>query len=168
MTDPALFKRGMRRLVSGVSLVTTVLDGERHGLVATSVCSVSAEPPSLLVCVNRSSRSHDAIRDAGIFCISVLGAEDDAIARRFSSPEQRGTRFADLEWTSLATGAPALTDALASFDCRIATAVTAETHTIFIAHVVAAQLGGGRKGPLVYIDGQYGTLAPAAAGQQAE
>src|SRR5262245_29376527 len=133
----------MRRLASGVSLVTTVLDGERHGLVATSMCSVSAEPPSLLVCVNRSSQTHDALPEAGFFCISVLGAEDDAIARRFSSPEHRRTRFADLEWASLATGAPALTDALASFDCRIAKAVSAETHTIFIAHVIAAKLGAG-------------------------
>ena len=55
MIDPGLFKNGMRRLASGVSLVTTVLDGQRHGLVATSVCAVSAEPPSLLVRVNRSS-----------------------------------------------------------------------------------------------------------------
>src|SRR5262245_28252218 len=160
MVEPGLFKSGMRRLASGVSLVTTVLDGKRHGLVATSVCSVSAEPPSLLVCVNRSSKSHDPIRDAGIFCINVLGAEDDAVARRFSSPELREARFAQREWESLSTGAPALVDALASFDCRTSHTVSADTHTIFIAHVVAARLGQPGKGALVYMDGQYSTLAP--------
>lgn len=162
MIDPRLFKSGMRRLASGVSLVTTVLDGQRYGLVATSVCSVSAEPPSLLVCVNRSSKSHDPIRDAGIFCINLLGAEDDAIARRFSSAEHREARFADREWASLSTGAPALADALATFDCRTSHAVSADTHTIFIAHVVAARLGEAGKGALVYLDGQYSTLAPGS------
>jgi len=163
MIDAALFKSGMRRLASGVSLVTTVLDGKPHGLVATSVCSVSADPPSLLVCVNRSSQSHDQIRDAGVLCINVLGADDDAVARRFSSPEHRGTRFADREWASLVTGAPALTGALASFDCRIAKTVSADTHTIFIAHVVAARLGEPRKGALLYLDGRYATLTPTEA-----
>jgi flavin reductase len=160
MIDAALFKSGMRRLASGVSLVTTVLDGQRHGLVATSVCSVSAEPPSLLVCVNCSSKSHDPIRDAGVFCINVLGAEDDAIARRFGAPEHRDARFADREWASLATGAPALVGALATFDCRISRTVSADTHTIFIASVVAAELGHAGRGALIYLDGRYGTLAP--------
>jgi flavin reductase len=163
MIDPGLFKSGMRRLASGVSLVTTVLDGQPHGMVATSVCSVSAEPPSLLVCVNRSSKSHDPIRDAGIFCINLLGAEDDEIARRFSAPEHRETRFAEREWASLVTGAPALADALASFDCRTAHTVPADTHTIFIAHVVAARVGQLGKGALVYLDGQYSTVAPGVA-----
>jgi flavin reductase len=160
MIDPALFKNGMRRLASGVSLVTTVLNGEPHGLVATSVCPVSAEPPSLLVCVNRSSRSHDPIRDAGLFCINVLGAEDDEIAHRFGSPEHRDARFADREWASLATGAPALVGALANFDCRITRTVSADTHTIFIAHVVAAKLGQNGNGALVYLDGRYSAVAP--------
>jgi flavin reductase len=163
MIDATLFKSGMRRLASGVSLVTTVLDGKPHGLVATSVCSVSAEPPSLLVCVNRSSQSHDPIRDAGIFCINVLGAEDDALAQRFSSPEHRDTRFADRDWASLVTGAPALPDALASFDCRISSAVSVDSHTIFIAHVVAATLGQSRKGALLYLDGAYRVLTDGEA-----
>jgi flavin reductase len=163
MVDPQLFKSGMRRLASGVSLVTTVLNGRRHGLVATSVCSVSAEPPSLLVCVNRSSNSHDPIQDAGMFCINLLGAEDHAIARRFSSSEHGEARFAGREWASLSTGAPALADALASFDCRTLSTVAADTHTIFIAHVVATKLGQLGKGALVYLGGQFNTLAPGNA-----
>jgi flavin reductase (DIM6/NTAB) family NADH-FMN oxidoreductase RutF len=161
--DAALFKSGMRRLASGVSLVTTILDGRPHGLVATSVCSVSADPPSLLVCVNRSSQSHDPIRDAGIFCINVLSAEDDALAQRFSSPEHRDARFAGRDWGALVTGAPALADALASFDCRISKTVDADTHTIFIAHVVAATLGQPSKGALLYVDGAYRVLADGEA-----
>lgn len=97
MIEAALFKSGMRRLAAGVSLITTTFNGEHHGLVATSVCSVSAEPPSLLVCVNQVASSHSAIQQAGFFCVNLLAQDDDELAKRFSDPAARATRFADRE-----------------------------------------------------------------------
>src|SRR4051794_2109966 len=118
--DPSLFKRGMRRLAAGVSVVTTAEQGMLHGFVATSVSSVCAEPvPSLLVCVNRSVSSHDVIRRTGVFCANLLSSDDIGLARRFSSSQDRSKRFEGCDWVPLVTGAPALPGALASFDCEI-------------------------------------------------
>ena len=160
MIEAALFKSGMRRLAAGVSVITTALNGERHGLVATSVCSVSAEPPSLLVCVNRSASSHAAIHAAGFFCVNLLGQSDDDIARRFSDPSLRAVRFDDREWLPLVTGAPALVGALASFDCEITATVPSGSHTIFIGNVRAAELWQEQIAPLIYLDGRFGRCLP--------
>ena len=107
--EAAPFKRGMRRLAAGVSIVTAIEEGAPHGLVATSVSSVPAQPePSLLVCVNSNSSIHDVIHRKGIFCANVLSAGDIELAQRFSVPELRASRFEHGSWVSLATGAPAL------------------------------------------------------------
>jgi flavin reductase len=160
MVDPSLFKSGMRRLASGVSLVTTLHEGQRHGLIATSVCSVSTEPPSLLVCVNRSAMTHAMIHAAGRFCVNLLASSDNETARRFSDPHARDLRFEGRDWTTLLTGAPALVGALASFDCEIATAHRSGSHTIFVGNVIATELWHDDISPLIYVDGRYATSAP--------
>ena len=107
MIDAALFKSGMRRLAAGVCLVTaTDRDGLRQGLVATSVISVTVEPPSLLVCVNKAASCHDPIANSGAFCVNLLADADDEVARRFGSSAARDSRFADRQWRALETGAP--------------------------------------------------------------
>ncbi|MBE7197665.1 MAG: flavin reductase [Parafilimonas terrae] len=158
MIEPALFKQGMRRLASGVSLVTTIRDGVPHGFLATSVSSVSAAPdPCLLVCVNRSASAHDPIQASGIFCINLLGVEEQAWAEGFGDrPRER--RFHDRDWTSLATGAPALPGAVASFDCQVAKVVEVNSHTLFIGHVVALALAERAGEPLLYCDGRFRSL----------
>lgn len=153
-----LFKRGMRRLASGVSIVTTSEAGERHGMLATSVCSVSAAPPALLVCVNRTATSHAAIHRAGSFCVNLLVETDDELARRFSTPIGRERRFLDRQWTTLTTGAPALMSALASFDCEVSEAVDVQSHTVFIGHVKAIELWQDDMLPLVYLDGRFNSM----------
>lgn len=158
MTDADLFRRGMRRLAAGVSVVATCEGGERHGLVATSICSVSAEPPTLLVCINRDTASHAAIRRAGFFCVNLLSESDDELARRFSNRAERARRFLDREWTSLVTGAPALVGALASFDSEVVDAVDVQSHTVFIGRVKAIELWQPGIASLVYLDGQYDIL----------
>jgi flavin reductase len=157
MTSVELFKRGMRRLAAGVSIVTTLYEGGYAGLVATSVSSLSSEPPSLLVCVNRSSSSHRLFLEAGAFCVNLLGDADAAIASNFSSADKE-RRFAEGSWTPLTTGAPALVTSLASFDCRVANAIDFETHTIFIGVIEAVELWQDDMAPLLYVDGRYCTL----------
>jgi len=162
--DGALFKRGMRRLAAGVSIVTTLEQSAPHGLVATSVCSVCVEPePSLLVCVNFNSSCHDVIHRAGIFCVNLLSSNDIELARRFSSPESRAKRFEESPWVRLVTGAPALPGTLASFDCEITQVIPVHSHTIFIGAVRDLRLWEGDVDALLYIDGQYGVLSSSAA-----
>ena len=163
MIEPELFKLGMRRMASSVSIVTTASGGARHGMVATAVSSVSADPPSMLVCVNRSASCHDPMSRSGSFCINLLDAADGAMARRFSSPEYRKVRFDGREWDTLVTGAPALVDALASFDCEVTQAVSVDSHTVYVGRVVAARLRPTEVTPLIYLDGRYKTIASAPA-----
>jgi flavin reductase len=159
MIHSADFKRGMRRLVAGVSVITTAEQGTPHGFAATAVTSVSADPtPTLLICVNTNVTCHDAIMRTGIFCVNLLAEDDAETAKRFSSAEGRERRFADVEWRSLATGAPALVEAIASFDCMITNSIPVHSHTVFIATVVDVALRGERAKPLLYADGRFDAL----------
>ena len=163
MTDPALFKLGMRRLAAGVSLVTTIDPaGQPHGLLATSVSSVSAEPvPCLLVCINRLASAHDRIRSAGVFCINLLGDRHADVLDRFTSGDRKA-RFAGAGWTTLQTGAPVLESALATFDCEVSRSVEVGSHTLFIGSVADIRLWEEEISPLLYLDGRYQVSRAAA------
>jgi flavin reductase len=159
--DSALYKQGMRRLASGVSVIATEHRGERSGLLSTGVASVSADPPVLLACINRSASSHGPIGHSGRFCVNVLQQNDEELAGRFSSSSYREGRFLGREWISLATGAPALVGCLASFDCVVTRALTAETHTVFFGNVVEVRLWSEAIEPLLYWDGSYRGSQPS-------
>jgi flavin reductase (DIM6/NTAB) family NADH-FMN oxidoreductase RutF len=154
-----LFRHGMRYLAAGVSIVTSLRGAGRAGLTATAVCSLTAEPPQLLACVNRGAEAHDAIAESRVLCVNLLAGRHRALAQRFAGEGdcQGPARFLAGEWTTMLTGAPALADSLASFDCRLVEAIPASTHTVFIAQVVAVSEPG--PGPvLVYADGRYRDL----------
>ena len=153
------FKLGMRSLAAAVNVVTAVHAGHRYGMTATAVCSVSAEPPSLLVCINKSTSTHAAILKSEAFCVNVLRADDRELSSAFSGAQSGDSRFKQRDWARLATGSPVLIDALVSFDCRVVRSLVHGTHTIFIGQV--EQLLFGKKGkPLLYAEGQYARLSP--------
>lgn len=164
MSQMNSFKLAMRRLAGGVCLVTATEGGVRLGLVATAVTSFTADPPSLIACINKSASAHDGIVRAGAFCINVLDERDSELARRFSSPELRASRFDDDRWAVLETGSPVLSGALASFDCTVADTLAYGTHTLFVGQVASVIVGDGSPKPLVYLDGQYARLKTAVAG----
>jgi len=147
----------MRQLSAAVTVVTTGTDTQhRAGLTATAVCSVSANPPQLLVCVNRRGEGYARIREWRNFCVNVLCHAQIGIARRFAGME-RGThpeRFVQGKWGTLATGAPVLADCLANFDCRLQQEVESGTHSIFIGEIVAICVHKGKE-PLAFLDGQF-------------
>ena len=158
------FKLGMRNLAGAVSVITSGHASHRYGMTATAVCSVSAEPPTLLVCINRSTTTHDAVAKSGVFCVNVLRAEDRELSGLFSGTQKGEARFRTEQWTRLATGAPVLLDALAAFDCKVAKRLAHGTHTIFIGAVEQVLLGKKGK-PLLYADGQYANLASLSHGE---
>ncbi len=151
------FKAGMRRLAAGVSIVTTAIDQDWRGLTATAVCSVTAEPPTLLCCVNQKTQAHDALQDARILAVNILAEKDRDHAARFGGSLAMAERFTHGDWAPLETGAPTLIGAYAVFDCRVTAAIPAGTHTIFIAEVVAVRLSD-EGAPLVYAGGDYAGL----------
>ncbi len=151
LIDAETFRACMRRVPGAVTVVTTAHGGRRSGLTATAVCSVSAEPPQLLVCVNRASSAQAVIAAAGRFGVSFLAHDQQEVADAFSSPVQ--DRFAAAEWVELASGVPILKDAAAAFDCVVVQMVEAGTHTIFIGAIVAAAARDVLS--LMYKSGEY-------------
>jgi flavin reductase len=150
--EGVLYKGGMRRLASGVSIITTELDGARYGMAVTSVTSVSASPPTLLVCIASTASSHAPIRAAKRFCVNVLGQSERDVAERFTTQKDHDARFAGRRWASLVTGAPALEGCLASFDCEVSQELEASSHTIFFGRVVQTKLWDETVDPLLYWD----------------
>ena len=158
------FRLGMRRLAGAVNIVTAAYAGHRFGLTATAVCSATAEPPTALICINRSAATHAAIARSRVFCINVLRAEDAELANAFSGTQSGEARFGSGQWLRLASGAPALASALASFDCRVAKSLDHGTHTVFLGEVGSIVIA--RKGrPLLYADRQYARLISLAHGE---
>lgn len=151
--SPNDFKAGMRRFATGVTVVTTVgSDGYVHGFTANAFASVTADPPMLLICVNRSAQSHPLISSAGRFCVNVLALDQQEIAERFARSGIED-RFENLAWRPGETGSPVIEGALAFFDCTLAEEHTAGTHTIFVGTVVECGFAEGT--PLGYFDGSY-------------
>lgn len=159
--DPEDFKRGMRAHAAGVTVITTIDAGDRSGLTATAVCSLTAEPPQLLVCVNRRAHAHDLIRRSRVLCVNVLAHDQQAIAARFAGQDgvDGPDRFGIGRWTTLKTGAPALAGALVCFDCEVTDELATSTHSVFIGQVVA--MSAPQPGQaLLYADGAYADIAP--------
>jgi flavin reductase (DIM6/NTAB) family NADH-FMN oxidoreductase RutF len=139
------FRSAMRHLASGVSVITTGQREARVGLTATSVSSLSMEPPSLLVCINRASATLRAMRETNVFGVNFLAAGHRDVADRFAG---RGNlsgaaRFLDNQWITLVTGAPLLADALAAIDCTIDSIMEWSTHAVVIGRVEAVHQPGG-------------------------
>ena len=134
------FKNAMSLLTSAVNVVTTAGMSGRYGFTASAVCSVTDTPPTLLVCMNKSSRSHEHFIENKILTVNVLAAEHEHISNVFASSKYSSDeRFSQGNWTTLETGAPVLEEALVSFDCEIDQIQEVGTHSIFICRVAAIQ-----------------------------
>ncbi len=154
MIEVADFRNAMSLLTGAVNVVTTTGEAGRHGFTASAVCSVTDAPPTLLVCMNRSSSSHDHFIQNKILTVNVLGSHHQEISKVFSSKMSPEERFEHGHWTKLETGAPVLEDALVSFDCEIEQIQEIGTHTIFICRIVALQQSQHNQG-LVYFNRAY-------------
>lgn len=141
----------MSRHFASVCVISTLCGNELHGLTATAVSSLTSEPPRLLVCVNKKGQSHQAISSSRILCVNVLSEDDEPLAKSFAgmTGDEREDCFADGEWTTLVTGAPAFTKACAVFDCRVAQMIDQSTHTIFVCDVLAVEESEDTQ-PLLY------------------
>lgn len=146
------FRAAMRRFVTGVSIVTTSLDDRIHGFTVNAFASVSAEPPTVLICVNRIATAHPLIAASQRFCVNILALEQRALAERFAGGEPR-SRFDGVAYRIGPSGSPVLDGTVAHVDCLVTEELTASTHTIFLGEVLEA---GSRDGaPLGYFDRAY-------------
>jgi flavin reductase (DIM6/NTAB) family NADH-FMN oxidoreductase RutF len=141
--DSGAFRHAMRALSSGVAIVACG-DGEtRAGCTVISLASLSLAPPTLIVCLARSSSTLARLREAGAFSVNLLSFRHQAVAHRFSghSGAHGPRRFDGTQWTTLSTGAPVLADALAAFDCLVEEVIERHSHAIILGAVVSLNEG---------------------------
>ena len=164
MIDRSTYRDGMARLGAAVNVITSNGVDGRRGLTASAVCSVTDDPPMLLLCINRTSDNHDPLKANGILCVNTLAASQEALSPLFAGvtgvPQEERFQFG--EWTTLATGAPVLKGAVVSFDCRITEMTEVGTHTVFFCAVEAIQLGAEPEA-LIYFGRAYHRITVVAA-----
>lgn len=133
-----LFRSGMSKLPAAVNIITSLGERGRCGFTASAVCSVTDSPPTLLVCVNRSNQSHQAITSSRVLCVNTLaGPHHEALSMTFAGGvKTMDERFAGAGWTTLVTGAPVLSEATVAFDCRVTQVATVGTHDVVFCEVL--------------------------------
>jgi len=148
--------KGKRQLASGVCVVTSGSGDERTGLTATSIASLSADPPSLLVCIDRASSSYRAIASLGRFAVNVLAADQRELADRFAGASglAAADRYLDGNWLVLPSGVSCLAGSVAVLDCELDERIERHTHAIIIGRVRHVLVGAG-SGALVSWRGAY-------------
>lgn len=130
----------MSRLGAAVNIITTDGAAGRAGFTASAVCSVTDEPPTLLVCLNRSASVYQAFKGNGVLCVNVLGAGHQDISNLFGGKTPNNERFASGHWSTGASGSPLLEDASVSFDCRLSQITEVGTHDILICEVTSIRV----------------------------
>ncbi len=153
------FRAAVGRFATGVTIVTSRLGEELHGMTANSVTSVSLEPPLVLVCVDRESDSYGLIDGSGVFAVSILGRAQERLASEFATKEGPDAhRLDDVPHHARVSGAPIIDGSLASLDCRVIGRYPGGDHTIFVGEVVdAGRLQDGE--PLIFHERRFTGLA---------
>lgn len=153
------FRAAMRRLASTVSVVTCADKGQWHGMTATAVTSVCADPATVLVCINQSASVHNPLRAGGSFCVNLLTSGQVLVAQAFSGRLTGAARFAVGAWDTHAQVSPALRDAQANLFCTVVDRFCHGTHSIFLGQVDSVRMAGAVS-PLIYQDGAYAVATP--------
>ncbi|MCU1348177.1 MAG: flavin reductase domain protein, FMN-binding [Acidobacteria bacterium] len=149
--DDAQFKLALSHFASGVTVVTTEHEGRPFGMTVAAFSSLSLHPPLVLVCIEKSVKTHDAIAAAGKFGVSILGSGQADLSNRFASRIE--DKFADVPVRRGELGLPLLDGAVTALECRLTNQLEGGDHTIFIGEVVDLAVGEGA--PLVYYRSGY-------------
>jgi flavin reductase (DIM6/NTAB) family NADH-FMN oxidoreductase RutF len=154
--DPEVFRELLGRFATGVTVVTTRdAAGRPVGMTASSLASVSLQPPLVSVCVDVSADMHRALSASGRFVINILAADQEDLSRRFAQTPAEA-RFQGIAWTEAPQGQIHLAGALATIDCETYADFPLGDHTLFVGRVTGGTLGAGD--PLLYFRGSYGAL----------
>jgi flavin reductase (DIM6/NTAB) family NADH-FMN oxidoreductase RutF len=154
--DSALQRKIMGRFATGVTVVTTSKDGQHGGLTANAFCSLSLDPPLVLVAVDKKAGSHAELLSHRCYAVNILSTEQEAISQRFAKSGPKD--FSGLKWKTAVTGAPVLEGTLGYVDCRVVDVLRGGDHDIFVGEIVAGELADEGQ-PLLYFSGKYRKLA---------
>jgi flavin reductase (DIM6/NTAB) family NADH-FMN oxidoreductase RutF len=158
LTDQTL--RNMRGLfASGVTVVTTMHEGQLRGVTVSAFSSVSLSPPLVLICIANESESHEWIAESSVFAVNILSDEQEFLSERFAARAPLvNARFDGVPYHTAITGSPIIDGSVAWYDCRVEAMHDGGDHTIFIGRVEAIGFGAETKSPLVYFANRYAGL----------
>lgn len=154
--DGLAMRRTMGHFLTGVAVVTTAHEGEAHGMTINSLTSISLDPPILMISLNFNTRTGDALAQSGRFAISILGAKQESIARRFAA--RGGDRFGpDGEFEYTESGLPVIAGALSQADCEVVADYTIGDHQVYFGRVTSCRDREGEG--LAFNAGKFGAFA---------
>lgn len=156
--DASQFKNALKLWASGVTVVTaqSVKDGLK-GMTATSFSSVSVDPPQILVCLNKITDTGGALLESRHFAVNILASDQQDVSNQFAGNSTQEERFASVTWETGDNGAPLLTKALVSLECKVVQQIQAGTHWIVIGEVEKVICRSGE--PLLYYSSAYRQLS---------
>ena len=162
MTDTAdamrQFRNVMGRFATGVTVVTTEVDGAVHGMTANAFSSLSLKPLLLLVCIDNNGSSAEWFDGCQHFAINILARDQEAVSNHFASSKRHDNPMGAFAYSTASTGAPVLDDTIAYADCVVHERLAGGDHTILIGRVVDAKIGREDVEPLLFWGGQYRVL----------
>lgn len=157
IVDQMVFRDVVGRFASGVTVITTTVDGKQFGTTASAMSSLSMDPPMILICLNKTSETGAAVLNSGTFAVNILAKGQEQLASQFAV--KGDDKFAGVAITPGVLGDPLIDDTLAAMQCRTVETVTGGTHTVFLAEVVEADARDLE--PLTYFRGKFGRLEAA-------
>ncbi|OZC59756.1 hypothetical protein CH267_06565 [Rhodococcus sp. 06-621-2] len=156
--DPREFRRIIGHFASGVTIIMAAEEGTNYGTTASAVCSLTDNPPMVLVCLNVNSETGKVVERTGRLSVNVLGDRHAGLARRFAT--KGANRFEGVALTTTSSGIPLLDDSLACLDCRVVSTSQVGTHAVLHCAVESALSNDGE--PLTYFRGGFGRFVPDA------
>ena len=158
--NPEQLKEAMRSWITGVAIVTGCHGGASHGMTANSFNSIALSPPTVLVALQQTTRTHNLVMAGGIFGVTILDVNQLELARRFAGQiDKDRARFAGVETFTMVTGAPLIKGGMAYLDCKVVKAFDVGTTTVFIGEVLAIQKNDPKPTPLLYFNQHWRKLA---------
>ncbi len=146
------FKNALSRFASGVTVVTTKdADGDLHGLTVSAFCSVSLEPPLILICIDKKTGSHHAFEESGTFVVNILSEDQEHLSNHFAGPIP--DKFTEIEHETNGNDLPIIKNALVNLECELEHSYDGGDHTIFVGRVKKSKVFDGK--PLLYCSGNY-------------
>lgn len=157
--DSETLRRAMRAWTTGVTIITSMYEGQQYGMTVNSFTSISLEPPLVVVTLKRLTHTHDLVVKSGMFAVTILTAEQKELSERFAGKMPNIVdRFDGVQTEKLFSDIPVFQNGMAYFHCRVLNSMPAGENTLFVAEVLAAR-GAGDGDPLVYHNREYWRLA---------
>jgi flavin reductase (DIM6/NTAB) family NADH-FMN oxidoreductase RutF len=158
--NPEQLKEAMRAWITGVAIVTSFHHGDIHGMTANSFNSIALSPPTVLVTLQKHTRTNQLVKASGVFGVSILNTEQEALAKRFAGQIDIDLpRFQGVETFNLVTNSPLIKQGMAFLDCKVVNSFDVGDTTVFLGEVLAAKKNDNGHQPLLYLNREWRRLA---------